>query len=169
MTANPEYGHTHPGAVKNLPEVVFDLSEGQAPSSAFGKTETAVHLLPEMAGELMPPEEVPVLELSLSLRPGATPLEVALDLFRLYAAVNRLERSYRGAGLTPDDASCQVTPTGGKMSLRFKPTEPAGALERLTRLVRTINEAVTDSADDAGSLRYRSIERCEAQVIPTAA
>jgi hypothetical protein len=121
-----------------------------------------------MSCDLLPPDEVPVLQLSLSLRPGATTEEVALDLFQLYRAVNLLELSYRGAGLTPNDALWEVTPTGGKMRVTFKPTNPSGSLERLTRLVRTINGAANNPTDVDIVLTYRSIARCEAQVIQTA-
>lgn len=154
------------GIVNVLPELVFDLSEGQPQPLALGKTDTPVHLLPELACELVRPEQVPVLQLSLSLRPGALPAEVALDVLRLYAALNRLERSYRGAGLNPDDAAWERAAAGTTMRINLKPADPAGAGDRLAKLVRTINSTADNSAD---VMRYPSIERCEAQVIRTAA
>jgi hypothetical protein len=169
MTANHEQGRTAPDAVNILPELELDLSEGKPGPSPLGKTQRPVNLLPELSWDQQADEAVPVLQLNLSLRPGATPEELALDLFRLYTAVNRLELSYYGSGLTPDGASCDLTPAGGKMRVTFKPATPAGAWERLTRLVRTINEASSNAVDAGATLQYASIERCEARVINTAA
>jgi hypothetical protein len=169
MPPNGQYGRTVPAVANILPELVFDLAEDQRQPRSLGKTETPVNLLAVLACDLMPSEAVPVLQLSVRLRPGATTEEVARDLFRLYAAVNRLDLSLRGAGLTPDDASCEATPTGATMRLTFKPTDPSGSLERLTGLVRAINEADNGHRPPDDALRYPSIESCEAQVIQAAA
>jgi hypothetical protein len=103
------------------------------------------------------------------LRAGATTEEVARDLFRLYAAVDRLDRSSHGTGLAPDDATYEATATDAKLRINFKPTDSSDAWERLTGLVRVINgaDAAASSGDDAW--RHGSIESCEAQVIPPAA
>ncbi len=85
---------------------------------------------------------------------------MALDLFRLYTAVNQLELSRRGAGLVPDDASGADAPSNGTLRVTFKPVEPDGAAERLAVIVSAIGEALK---------KYPSIERCEAIVVPVAA
>jgi hypothetical protein len=90
------------------------------------------------------------------VRAGAAPGEVALDLFRLYAALNELERSYHGAGLTPGASHCDATPTNGILHVIFKPADPDGAEERLTRLAETIQSAIG---------HYPCIERWEAKVV----
>ena len=143
------------------------MSEGQQLPSTLGKTSASVNLLPERVFDLQPAQPVPALELSLSLRPGAAPGEVALDLLRLYVSLNQLELSQRGAGLTPDENLCQATAIDGNMRITLKAREPNGAPERLARLAKLINEAANSGPD--APPRYASIERCQAQVLPDAA
>jgi hypothetical protein len=167
MNPHEEYGQTTPVPVNILPELAWDVSEGQPLPTTLGKTEAPVVILPELVCDLKPVEPVPALQLRLSLRTGSPPGEVALDLFRLYTALNQLELSHRGSGLTLEDALCDVLPTNGTMRITFKPTDPNGAADRLTELVRVINEMSTNEP----GLRqpYRSIERWEAQMVPVAA
>jgi hypothetical protein len=169
MTVNREFGRTIADPVRNLPEVVFDLSAGVPRAAGLGRTEVPMRLLPEAAFDLQPARGTAALQITVSLRPDATREEVALDLFRLYAAVNRLELSERGSGLTPEDASFETSVTGWEMRIRFTPTEPAGASERLARLVRTINGTVNNPVNVEVASPYRSIERCAAQLIQAAA
>src|SRR5439155_20136165 len=121
---------------------------------ALGKTEVPVVVLPELAFDMTATEPVPSLQMTLTLRPGATPGQVALDLFRLYAAVNQLELSQHGAGLIPDDAACESTANAGTMRVTFRPADPNGAAVRLATVVSAMS----------GVLKYPSIVRCEAKV-----
>jgi hypothetical protein len=158
MNPNRDYGRTEPGPVHILPELLFDLSEGESLPANLGQTEVPVVVLPEVVFDLLP-KPVPSLQLTVFLRPEATPGQVALDLFRLYTAMNQLELTHRGAGLAPDDASSEGTPSNGMMRITFKPVEPDGAAERLAAIVTAIGEAQTE---------YSSIERCEATVLTPA-
>src|SRR5262245_34572524 len=99
MATRPE-GPTGFGEVSALPPQVFDLSEGSA-LEGLGRAGLPVHNLPEVVFDLSQRHASPALELSLYLRSGVAGGELALDLFRLYAAVNQLELSHQGAGLTP--------------------------------------------------------------------
>lgn len=157
MAPNDDYGRTEPTPVNVLPDMTFDLSEGQPLPSGPGKTEVPVALLPELAFDLRPTDPVPSLRIDVSLRAGATPGQVALDLFRLYAALNQLELSQHGAGLVPDDAGGSTA--GGTVRVTFRPADPSGAAERLASVTRAVGDAA----------RYPSIERCEVTVVPTAA
>ncbi len=154
MPTNRDYGQTELAPVQVLSEIVFDLSEGQPLPATLGKTEMPVVVLPEVAFDMRPTEPVPSLQLTLSLRPGATPGQVALDLFRLYAAVNQLELSEHGAGLIPDDASCESTTNDGTMRVTFRPADPKGAAGRLAIVVTSMGDR----------LKCDSIVRCEAKV-----
>jgi hypothetical protein len=151
-----------------LPELIFDLSEGGAPATPLGKTETPVNILAEFVFDLHAAEPAPALQLSLYLRSQATPGEVALDLFRFVVAVNQLDLSFRGTGLTPDDALCEAAPTGETMRIVLRPRGLEGAVDRLVRLAEAIN-GVTNPAVPMQRLNYRSIERWEAIVLPAAA
>src|SRR5947208_1111028 len=121
MTPNHKHGQTEPAPVHVLPELAFDLSEGQPLAATPGQTEVPVVVLPELAFDMSATEPVPSLQMTLTLRPGATPGQVALDLFRLYAAVNQLELSQHGAGLIPDDTACESTANAGTMRVTFRP------------------------------------------------
>jgi hypothetical protein len=168
MLPNRKYGRAVAVSAIPLPELVFDLSEGGAPVTPHGKTETPVNILPELVFDLHAGEPTPALQLNLFLRLQATPGEVALDLFRFVEAVNQLDLTFRGTGLTPDDALCQAAPTGEKMRIVLRPRGPEGAADRLARLAAAIN-AKADPAVPMQRLSYRSIERWEATVLPSAA
>src|SRR5437870_4958717 len=99
MTSHDEHDQTAPGPVHLLAEQVFDFSEGQPLTLALGKTDAPVRILPELVFDLRPAGSVPALQLSLSLQPGIAPGEAALDLFRLYTAMNQLDVSHHGSGL----------------------------------------------------------------------
>lgn len=167
MSREQEYGRAVPVPVDHLPELAFDMAGDRPAPSGLGKTDAPVSILPELPFDLQRAEPVPALQLSLQLRPGMTPTEVALDLFRLYTAVNQLELTHLGAGLILADALCDATPTNGEIQVTLKPADPSGAAERLTKIVSVINGA---AAIKAGvRLEYRSIERCEAKVVQVAA
>jgi hypothetical protein len=167
MTPDPEQGRTVPVPVINLPELVFDLSEGHPLPSPLGKTEAPVHILPGLTFDLQPAEPTPALQLNLLVRPEATPAELALDLLRLCMTVNQLERGDRGAGLVLEEALCNATVTNGTIRVTFKPADPTGATERLTKLVQMINGE--SSKASAIVPRGQSIESCEARVVRVAA
>jgi hypothetical protein len=157
MAPQPEYGRTTLAPVNVLPEMPLDLSEVQPLPADLGKTDTPVHVLPELALDFRP--TVPALRLQLTLRAGAAPGQVSLDLFRLYAAVNQLDLSLHGAGLLPGEAAYDEQPPNGTLSVTFKPAEPHGAAERLAHVVSAINAAQA----------YPSLLRCEAKVVSIAA
>jgi hypothetical protein len=140
-----------------LPELAIDMSDGQPLPSNLGKTVVPVHVLPELAVDFGP--KVAALELRLTLRPDATPGQVALDLFRLYAAVNALELNLGGSGLLPRDASHDAAPSNGTLSVTFKPANNDGAAERLATVVNAIQ----------GAQDYSSVQRCEAKLVSVAA
>ena len=149
-----------------LPEWTFDVSEVQPLPPGLGKTETPVHVLPEFTENLPLAAPIPVLQLLLFLQPGAKAADVASDLVRLWKAINDLELSYQGAGLTPGDA----TSIDGAVRLIFQPTDPAGAAERLARLVSTINMTANNAAAaESLILQLATIERCEAAVVKSVA
>ncbi len=72
MNPNREYGQTEPAPVHVLPELAFDLSEGQPLPLKLGLTEVPVVVLPEVAFDLLP-RPVPPLQLTVSLRPEPRP------------------------------------------------------------------------------------------------
>ncbi len=167
MAPNREHGRAVPVSAVPLPELAFDLAEGAASSLPAGRTETPVNVLPELVCERQGVTPGLVLQLSLHLRSQAGPGEVALDLFRLFVAVNQLDASFRGTGLIPDDAQCEAL-AGGRMRVVLRPREPDGAAGRLARLAEAINTAANPPAL-AQQPPYRSIERWEAKVLPSAA
>jgi hypothetical protein len=157
MTANFNYGKAAVGPVTILSDMPIDMSEGQPLPPTLGKTEVPVCMIQGPTLDFGP--TVPALQLRLTLRPEATPGQVALDLFRLYAAVNELELSHHGAGLMPGDAVHDETPPNGTLSVTFKPAARDGAAERLA----TVVSAIHDAQD------YPSLQRCEAMVVSVAA
>jgi hypothetical protein len=158
MTPPSRHGQTTTVPVIILPEVEFDFFEGQAVPEGFGKTEVPVRILPEVIFDFQPPEPVPALQLTLSLREGEEPVaeQLAVDLVNLYAAVDRLERGEGGAGLMLNDVSRDASGSDGKIRLCLRPTDPKGAEERLRQLVDRINQ---DAA-----LIPALFERCEARI-----
>jgi hypothetical protein len=82
-----------------VPKIVFDMSEGRSLPPNLEKVEVRMILLPEMVLEMEPIPRGPVLHLNLSARPEVAPGEVALDLVRIYAAVNHLEMRHHGGWL----------------------------------------------------------------------
>jgi hypothetical protein len=157
MTHKANYGRTAIAPTTILPELATDLSTGQAGTPNPGQTEVPVHVLPEWAVEFGP--TVPALQLRLTLKPGAAPGQVALDLFRLYAAVNRAELGQAGAGLLPGEASADEPTAPGTVSVIFKPADPQGAAQRLAMVVSALQ----------GAPDYPSLEGWEAKVISVAA
>src|SRR5436305_2031607 len=133
MTPDRKYGKAELGPINILPELTWDMFEGKPIPPGLGKTETPVTVLPEMACDFASEDTTPVLQLSVCLRPEAIPVQIALDLFRLYAAVHQLELSLGGRGLIPS-GHANGTPAGTSLSVTFKPTDPTGAADRLASL-----------------------------------
>lgn len=154
MAEHPKYGRCDFAEVVPLPELVFDLSGG-GPLEGLGQTDMPVHNLPPMAFDLLAPA-APVLVLSVSPRPGASAGEIALDLFALYDAANKLELSHQGGGLRP--AGDGEVAEEGTVRLTFVPAEPEGAGERLGKVAAALNAAAAEGRP------YRAIDRCEARV-----
>src|SRR5262249_32693892 len=117
MNPKRKYGETEFGPVNILPALTIDMSGGQPLPPKLGETEIPVNVLPELAFDMSPDDILPVLQLRLTLRPGATPGQVALDLFRLYAAINQSDLSQQGSGLLPGEASCEETTSNGTLSV----------------------------------------------------
>jgi hypothetical protein len=157
MTPKSNCGQTALAPETILPELAIDMSEGQRLPSSLGKTEVPVHVLPEMAVDFG--LTVAALQLRLTLRPEATPGQVALDLFQLYAAVNQVELSLGGAGLLPRDATDEAATANGTLSVTFQPANLDGAAERLAAVATAIN----------GAKDYPSLQRCDAKLISVAA
>jgi hypothetical protein len=168
MLPSRKYGRAVAVSAALLPELVFDLSAGGTSAVPIGKTETPVNILPELVFDPHAAEPAPALQLSVFVRPQATPGEVALDLFRFVEAVNQLDLTFRGTGLTPDDALCEAAPTGERMRIVLRPRGPEGAADRLAQLAEAINGGKHPAVPLQGP-NYRSIERCEAKVLPAAA
>lgn len=154
MADHPNYGRCDFAEVIPLPPLVFDFSEGQS-LEGLGQTDMPVRNLAPVAFDFLAPEAPAVLELSVQLRAGATPGEVALDLFRLYAAVNEMELSQQGGGLRP--ANDGELAEDGTVRLTFIPAVSEGARERLEKIAALIAAAVGVPG------RYRAIDRCEAR------
>jgi hypothetical protein len=154
MAEQPKYGRCEIAEAAPLPELAFDLSGGQS-LEGLGRTDMPVHDLPPIMFDLLGAPAPAVLELSVSLRPGSPAGEVALDLFRLYAAVNELALSHPGGGLRPVGAG--ELAEDGTVRVTFAPAEPEGARERLQKIAEAINTAAV------GTQQYRAIDRCEAR------
>jgi hypothetical protein len=157
MTVNRKYGRTELAPVTTLPELAIDMSEGQPVPTNLGKTEVPVCVIQGPTLDFEP--TVPALQLCLTLRPGATPAQVAVDLFRLYAAAIRLELSQGGTGLLLEEISCDEPSCHGSLQVTFKPSDLRGAAERLAGVVSAIH----------GVLDYPSLQRFEAKVVAVAA
>jgi hypothetical protein len=156
MSADPNHGQTVPAPVNVLPAQVFDLSEGCSVLPDMGKTGVPVNVLPALEFDLGSRQLASALQLTVHVRGEVPPGELALDLFRLYAAVHQLEVSYHGGGLVLDDSRCDASPTNGVVRVTFIPTEPNGAEERLAKLVDALQGA---------EAQYPGINRLEAQVV----
>lgn len=114
--------------------------------AGLGKTHTPVRVLPELAGELVPPPEV---MLTLWVRPDATPGAVGADLFAVWKALDEFDRDQKGAGLRPGDVRSEKTAEGEviRMALLVAGT---GAAERLIRLRDAVNGAAGANGPWAG-------------------
>jgi hypothetical protein len=157
MTLNPKYSRTELAPVTILSELAIDMSEGQPVPTSLGKTEVPVCVIQGPTLDFDP--TVPALQLCLTLRPGATPERVAVDLFRLCAAAIRLEVSQGGTGLLPGEISYDEPSCNGSLRMTFKPSDARGAAERLAGVVIAIH----------GAQDYPSFQCCEAKIIAVAA
>jgi hypothetical protein len=134
MTSNHDPADWAP--IHILPPLAFDLSSA-APAGPFGKSDAPVTILPPVPFDLSERDEVPVLRLTLHLRPGAEPAQLALDVLGLIDALNRYERELGGRGVTWDKAHSRAEPEQGVVHLVLAPNEPRHARERLARLAAT--------------------------------
>jgi hypothetical protein len=146
MDPNSQFGKTAPAPVRVLKPVEFDFAQGQPLPPGLGKTHVPVRLLPELAGELVPP---PAVTVSLWVRPDATPAAVGADLFAVWKALDEYDRSQNGAGLQPGEIRNQRTADGEVIQLVLAVAGP-GAAERLIRLRDAVNGAVGPSPPWAG-------------------
>jgi hypothetical protein len=168
-TMNPNHDAANPNQVHVLNPVEFDLSADQPQPAPLGKTAAPVRVLPAVSFNLEQPLAVPLLQLTLYLRPDADPAGLTLDVLRFFDALNRRERDLGGAGLTWDEARSQAAP--GVVRLVVTPNHHDGAKERLTRLADAVTAAPTTAATVSLGLGNgsRSFVRWEAAVVDQAA
>ena len=124
-------------AVVVLPDLAFDLAEGKPlPGPAqLGKADMPVRVLEELAFDL---QSLPVLQVTVQVRAEATPTQIGYDLYRLYVALNQLDLSLNGHGLTPDEATPLAT-SNGSCTVTFRPNRPEGAAQRFAQMADLIN------------------------------
>ena len=154
MAEPRKYGRATIGEVRQLPEVVVDMTEGTA-SGDFGRAgvpQPRMH--PDIVVDF---QAMPVLELRLSFRTGIAAAEVALDLHRLYKVVNDLELSHGGNGLMPASEG-EAREAEGEVRVRFVPANPEGAWDRLRKVVAALN------APEEKNQTYRAIKGIDVSV-----
>ncbi len=157
MTPNEKYGRTEIAPVTIIPTPPIDLSEEHPAPSKPGRAEAPVHVVPGPTVDFG--AAAPALQLRLTFRAGATPLQVAEDLCRLFIALNQFDHSQQGSGLLPEEISREITTSNGVFLLTLRSAEPNGAAERLARVVSAINL----------SQGYPSLQHCEARLVSSAA
>jgi hypothetical protein len=138
MTPDNEYGRTEFAPVTILLELAIDMFEGKELPPNLGKTEVPVHVVQGPTLDFAP--TVPVLQLRLIFREGATPEQVAEDICRLFIGMNRVDLSHQGAGLLPGEISREGPTSNGTFSVTLKPAELNGAVERLARIASAISQ-----------------------------
>jgi hypothetical protein len=156
MSQNPKYGRAAPARVTNVSGPPINMLEGIPVPPNLGKTEVPVSAIQGPTLDFAP--DVLALQLRLTLRPGTTPEQAALDLFRLCAAVNQVDASQGGTGLLPREAASAEPPVNGSLWVTFQPADPLGAAERLASVASAI----------AGLVNYASVQACEAKVVAVA-
>lgn len=146
MHNKQRFGRTQAAPLRVLEPLVFDFSKGRPLPPGLGKTHVPVHILPQLAGEM---EALPLVRLTLWLRPGATPGGVGADLFALWNTLDHIDRQQNGAGLRPADVRSERTPEGEviQMDLALAGT---GISERSNRLRDAVNNRGTSNDAWAG-------------------
>jgi hypothetical protein len=109
MLPTKQFGHTEFAPIRVLDPIEFDFSGGRPLLPGLGKTDTPVHPLPELAGEMRPLQSF---KLTLWVRPDVTAATVATDLFETWRALDGFDRSLNGFGLTPGHVRSERTPDG---------------------------------------------------------
>lgn len=132
MTTNPDSENWAP--VRILPPLVFDLSPEEPLVGPFGNSDAPVTILPAVPFDLSEPDDVPVLRLTLHLRPGAEPGQLTLDVLELLEALNHYEQQLGGSGVTWDKAHSHAEPERGVVHLVLAPNDLRHARERLAQL-----------------------------------
>ena len=134
------------------------------PNRDFGKTDFGtVVVLPEWPIDMAETESVPMLQVTVQFRPEVSAVQMGVDLYRLWSALNQYELSLRGGGLKPVESTSGVG-ENSTCRLTYRPAQAEGAGERFAHIVERIN----DSAQVAISLPV-SIARCEAACVRSAA
>jgi hypothetical protein len=142
--------------------LTFDLSPAPSPGGPFGKSAAPVTNLPAVPFDLGDLDVLPVLRLTLHLRPGAEPAQLALDVLGLIDALNHCERELGGSGVTWDKGQSRADAERGVVHLVLTPNDQRQARERLA--------AVANSAAAAElATNGRSFARWEATVAGNAA
>src|SRR5262249_7430716 len=135
MEPKRNFGKAEAAAVQVLPDLAIDFAESNPLPSLLGKTDTPVHLLPELAFDL---QSLPALCVTVHVRAEATPTQIGYDLYRLYVALNQLDLSLNGTGLTPDEPTA-LSSSNGSCTVTFRPNRPEGAAQRFTQIADLIN------------------------------
>ena len=169
MTLNPDPADWAPVHVHAPLE--FDLSSEQSSIGSFGKSEVPVTILEPLRFDLGQREDVPVLRLTLHLRPDADPTQLALDVLGLIDALDRSEQELGGSGVTWDKAQSCAEPNRGVVHLVLAPKDLRHAQERLAQLAAAATIATTTkpSALAALATNGQSFARWEATVGSNAA
>jgi hypothetical protein len=136
--------------------MTFDLSPKQPPTGPLGKSVAPVTYLPPMSFDLRQAEELPVLRVTLHLRPDADPAQLTLDVLGLIDALNRCERELGGSGVTWDQAQSRAEPERGIVHLVLAPNNQDHARERLAHVAAAATNPIAPHG--------RSFARWEATV-----
>src|SRR3954451_8557226 len=94
-----------------LPPLTFEMPID--PNVKYGKTEIPVTILPPLEFDMTDPTFRPALQLVLHPLPDVTPLQLGLDLFRLYSALSEFEQKLGGTGLHAEEPSYGTAPSNG--------------------------------------------------------
>lgn len=158
-----ELGHTTPVPINLLESAEFDFFDGTPRPTRLGKTEAPLNLLSawalDAAEKAVP---TPALILTFQLRTTTNTAAATLDLFTVFAVLNRYEISLGGAGLLPNETKSDLTASNGTLRLALTPTDAGGAIERLRKLAAAVNQPDTVLRRD--TLANRSFEQCRAEV-----
>ncbi len=159
----------NPTGVRVLEAVEFDLSGKGPQPGALGKTVAPVTVLPGVRCSLAQPPDVPLLQLTLYLRPELEPAGLSFDVLRFFQGLSQYECELGGPGLTWDEAHSQGSAEA--VRLVVAPNERRGAKERLTRLANVVMgvNAISSAVALGLSDRSRSFMRWEAVVLEEAA
>ncbi len=147
--------------------LTFDLTPEPPPPGLLGNAAAVpVTGLPSLPFDLRYVADVPVLRLTLHLRPDADPAQLTLDVLALIDALNRQEQELGGRGVTWDRDHSRAERTQGIVHLVLAANDKRGANERLERLaaIATATPSHAVGTPAAATNGGRSFTRLEATV-----